>query len=90
LTVRKLSDIYYEIEGRLNSENTCFCSVKSFLSSCFLSKYLKIKIYKTSSAYFLCCCETLCITLRDKHKLRAFEKVLRTVFGLKKGEVTGV
>jgi hypothetical protein len=35
-------------------------------------------------------CETLSLTLREKHKLRVFEnRVLRRIFGPKKGGVTG-
>jgi hypothetical protein len=35
-------------------------------------------------------CETWSLTLREEHRLRVFEnKVLRRIFGLKRGEVTG-
>jgi hypothetical protein len=35
-------------------------------------------------------CETWSLTLREEHRLRAFEnKVLRRIFGPKKDEVTG-
>ena len=35
-------------------------------------------------------CETWSLTLREEHRLRVFEKkVLRNIFGAKKGEITG-
>jgi hypothetical protein len=35
-------------------------------------------------------CETLSLTLREERRLRVFEnRVLRTVFGPKRGEITG-
>jgi hypothetical protein len=35
-------------------------------------------------------CETWFLTLREEHRLRAFEnRVLRIIFGLKRDEVTG-
>jgi hypothetical protein len=35
-------------------------------------------------------CETLSLTLREEHRLRVFEnRVLRTIFGPKRDEVTG-
>jgi hypothetical protein len=35
-------------------------------------------------------CETLSLTLREKHRLRVFEnRVQRRIFGLKRDEVTG-
>jgi hypothetical protein len=35
-------------------------------------------------------CETWYLTLREDHRLRVFEnRVLRRIFGLKRGEVTG-
>jgi galactitol-specific phosphotransferase system IIB component len=38
-----------EIKSRLKSGNACYHSVQNRLSSCFLSKNLKIKIYRTIS-----------------------------------------
>jgi hypothetical protein len=35
-------------------------------------------------------CETWSLTLREEHRLRVFEnRVLRSIFGLKRDEVTG-
>jgi hypothetical protein len=56
-----------------------------------LSKNLKIRIYKTIILpLVLYGCETWSLTLREEHRLGVFEnKVLRRIFGPKKGEVTG-
>jgi hypothetical protein len=61
------------------------------LSSCLLSRNLKIKIYKTIILpVVLYRCETWSLTLREKHRLRVFEnRVLRRIFGPKRNEVTG-
>jgi hypothetical protein len=40
------NDIHDEIKRRLNSGNACYYSVQNLLSSCLISKNLKIKIYK--------------------------------------------
>ena len=41
------------------------------------------------ACYFMCVCETWCVTLREEHKLRVFEnRVLRKAFGLEWEEVT--
>jgi hypothetical protein len=54
-------------------------------------KNLKIRIYKTIILpLVLYGCETWSLTLREKHRPRAFEnRVLRKVFGPKRDEVTG-
>jgi hypothetical protein len=41
------NDIHDEISSGLNSGNACYYSVQNLLSSCLISKNLKIKIYKT-------------------------------------------
>jgi hypothetical protein len=58
------------------------------LSSCLISKNLKIKIYKTVTLPFvLFGCETWSLTLREEQKLRVFENgVLRRIFGPKRKE----
>jgi hypothetical protein len=65
--------------------------VHNLLSSSFLSKNLKIKIYRTIILpVVLYGCDTWSLTLREECRLRVFEKrVLRTIFGPKVGEVTG-
>ena len=56
-----------------------------------LSIKLKSKIYRTIMLpVVLCGCETWSLTLRVERRLRVFEnRVLRRVFGTKRGEVTG-
>jgi hypothetical protein len=65
--------------------------VQNLLSSSFLSKNLKVKIYRT--VFFpvvLYGCETWSLTLREEHRLRVFEnRVLRRIFGPKRDKVTG-
>jgi hypothetical protein len=39
-----------EIKSRLNSGNACYHSVQGILSSCLLSRNVKVKMYKTVSA----------------------------------------
>jgi len=62
----------------------------NLLSSRLLSKYLKIKIYRTIILpVVLYGCETWSLTLREEQRLRVFEnRVLRKVFGPKRDEVT--
>jgi hypothetical protein len=85
-TVTNQNLIQEEIKRRLNSGNACFHSVQNLLSSCVLSKNLKIEIYKTIIfPVVLYGCETW-----EEHRLRVFEnKVLRRIFGPKRDEVTG-
>ena len=79
-----------EIKGRLKSGNVCYHSAQNFLSSSFLSKNIKIKIYR--NIIFLAVlyvCETRSFTLRKERRLRAFEnRMLRRFFGPKRDEVT--
>jgi hypothetical protein len=57
----------------------------------FAVQNIKIKIYRTIILpVVMYGCETWSLTLREEHRLRVFEnRVLRKVFGPKKGEVTG-
>jgi hypothetical protein len=57
----------------------------------FLSKNLKIKIYRTLILpVVLYGCETWLVTLWEERKLRLFENmVLRRIFGPRRDEVTG-
>jgi hypothetical protein len=61
------------------------------LSSCLLSKNIKIRIYKTIILpVVLYRYETWSLTLREEYKLRVFVKrVLRRIFGPKRDEVMG-
>ena len=65
--------------------------MQNLLSSSFLSKNLKIKIYRTIILYVvLYGCETWSLTLKEERRVRVFEnRVLRRVFGAKRDEVTG-
>jgi hypothetical protein len=65
--------------------------VQNLLSSSFLSKTLKINIYRNIILLVvLYGCETWSLTLREERRLRVFEnRVLRRVFGPKRDEVTG-
>jgi hypothetical protein len=80
-----------EIKSRLNSGNACYHSVQSLLSSCLLSRNVKVKVYKTIILpVVLYRCETWSITLREEHRLRVFEnRVLRRIFGPKRDQMTG-
>jgi hypothetical protein len=53
------------------------------LSSCLLSRNVKVKIYETVILpVVLYECETWPVTLREEHRLRVFEnRVLRRIFG---------
>jgi hypothetical protein len=58
-TLTNQYDIHCEIKSRLNSGNAYYHSVQSLLSSCLISKNLKIKIYRTVILPFvLFGCET--------------------------------
>jgi len=65
--------------------------VQNLLSSRLLPKNLKIKLYRTIILpVVLYGCETWSLTLREEMKLRVFDnKVLRRIFGPRRGEVTG-
>jgi hypothetical protein len=60
------------------------------LSSCLLSRNVKVKIHKTIILpVLLYGCETWSVTLKEEHRLRVFEnRVLRGIFGPKRAEVT--
>ena len=56
----------------------------------FLSKHLKVKIYRNTILHVvLYGCETWSFTVREEHRLRVFENmVLRRILGPKRIEVT--
>jgi hypothetical protein len=83
--------MYEEIKNRLNSGNTCCCSVQSLLPSHLLSRNVKVKIYKTIiMPVVFYGWEMWCVTLREEHRLRVFEnRVLRGIFGPERDQVTG-
>jgi hypothetical protein len=63
-------------------------TVQNLLSSCLISKNLKIKIYKTVMLLVvLYGCETWSLALGEEHRLRVFEnRVLKKIFGPKREE----
>jgi hypothetical protein len=80
--------MHEEIKSRLNSGNVCYHSVQSLLSSRLLSRNVKFKTIIVPVVLYGC--ETLSLTLREEHRLRVIEKrVLRGIFGPKRGEVKG-
>jgi hypothetical protein len=83
--------IHEEVKSTLNSENACYYSVQSLLSSHLLSRNVKAKIYKTIILpVVLYGCETWSLMLREEHRQRVFEnRVLRRISGPKRDEVTG-
>jgi hypothetical protein len=85
-----LNFIHDEFKYRLHSGNACYHVVQNILSSHLLSNSIKIKIYKTIIVpVVLYGCETWSLTLREEHRLRMSEnRVLRTIFGPKRDEVT--
>jgi hypothetical protein len=91
MTLTDQKCMHEKIKSRLNSGNACYHSVQSVLSPCLLSRNLKVKRYKTIILpVVLCGCETWFLTLREEHRLRAFEnRVLKRIFGPKRDEVTG-
>ena len=83
-----MSKTLNKIRPKYLAGNSCYYSVQTLLSSRFLSKNLKIKIYKTIiSPVVLYGCEACSITLREECRLTEFEnRYLRRIFGLKRGE----
>ena len=76
------------MKSRLSSGNACYHSVQNILFSSWLSKDLKIKIYKTIILSVLYGCETWSLTLREVRRLRLFDNVVLRIFELKRDEVT--
>jgi hypothetical protein len=66
--------LHEEIRSSLNSGNACYYSVQSILSSCLVSRNVKVKMYKAiTPPVVLYGCETWSLTLREEHRLRVFE-----------------
>jgi hypothetical protein len=78
-TLTYQNSIQEEIKVKLKSGNACYHSVQNLLSSSLISKYLKIKLYRTIILpVVLYGCETWSLTLREVGGLRVFEnRVLR-------------
>ena len=90
-TLKNQNSIEEDNTSKLKSGDACYHSVQHLLSSSLLSKNIKIKIYRTLILPVLFYgCETWSLTLREERRLKMFEKrVLRSIFGPKKDEVTG-
>jgi len=86
-----MSFIQEEIKSRLKSGDACYYLVQNLSSSSFLSKNLKIKIYRTIIlSVVLYEFETWSLTFWKERRLRVFEsRVSRRIFGRKRDEVTG-
>jgi len=85
------NSIQEEIKSRMESGNACCHLVQNLLSSSWLSKSIKIKIYiLVILPFVLYRSETWSLTLREEHRLRVFENwMLRRIFGPKRDEITG-
>jgi len=88
-TLTSQNSIQEEMNSRLKSGNACYHSVHNILSSRFLSKNLKITIYRTIILpVVLYGCETWSLTMREECGLRVFEdRVLRRIYGPKRDKV---
>jgi hypothetical protein len=90
-TITNQNLIQEEIKRRMNSGNAYYQSVQNLLSSCLLSKDIKIRIYKfIILPVVLYGSESWSLTLREEQRPRVFEnRVLKNMFGPKWDEVTG-
>jgi hypothetical protein len=60
------------VTRRLNSRNACYLSVQNLVSSHLLSKYIKIRFYRTIILpVVLYGCASSSVILKDEHRLRA-------------------
>ena len=90
-TLTNQNSIHEEIKNRSKSGNVCYPSLQNPLSSSFLSTNINTKIFRTLILPVVFYgCKAWSLTLGEEHGLRAFENmVLRTIFRLKRDEVTG-
>jgi hypothetical protein len=79
-----------EIKSRLQAGNSSYHSVQNLLSASLLFKNLSIKIYIIIILPVVMYeCETRSLKLSEERKLRVYKnRVLRTIFGLKREGVT--
>ena len=83
------NSIREETGSRLKSGDACYHSVQNLLPSSFLSKNIKITIYRTIILpIVLCGCETCSLTFREERRLIFAYRVLR-IFGPQRDEVRG-
>jgi hypothetical protein len=89
-TFTNQNSIEEEIKSRLKTGYACYHLLQNLLSSCFLSKILEIKIYRTLILPVLYGYETWSLTFREEYRLRVFDnRVLRRTFVPKRDKVTG-
>ena len=90
-TLTNQNSIPEEIKSRMKSGNACYHSVRNLLTSSLLSKNIKMKIYRTIILrVVLYECETWSLILREERRLRVLQnRVLRIIFGAKRGKETG-
>jgi len=86
-TLTNQNTIQEKIKSRMKARNAYYHLVQNLLSSSFLSKNTKIKIYRTIILpVVLYGFETWLFTLMEKCTLRVFEtRVLKRIFGPKDG-----
>ena len=73
-TLTNQNRIQEEIKSRLKLGNACYHSVQNLVSSSFLTKNIKIKIYRTIILpAVLYGCETWLLTLREERRLSVFD-----------------
>jgi len=77
------NSIQEETKSKWKSGNACYYFVQNILASSWLSKNIKIKIFRNIILpVVLYGCETLSFTLREERRLRVFEnRGLRRIFG---------
>jgi hypothetical protein len=85
-TLTNQNSIQEEIKSRLRPGNACCQSEQTLLSSCLLSKNLKIKIYRIIILpVVLYGCETWSLTFKENRRLRLFKnRVLRGYLDLRR------
>jgi hypothetical protein len=90
-TLTDQNSIQKGIKSRLKLGNACYHLVQKLLSSRLLSRNLKFNIYRTLILpVVLYGCKPWLLTFRGERRLNVFEnRVLRRVFGPRRGEVTG-
>jgi len=77
------NSVQKEIKSRLSSGTACYHLVQNLLSSSWLSKNLKIRIYRIIVlSVVLYLCENWPLSLMEERRLKVYEnKVLRRIFG---------
>jgi hypothetical protein len=81
------NSIQEEIKAVCSQRMLAVIWCRIFVSQCY-PKIQRIR-YTTTLLHVLYGCETWSLTLREEYGLRVFEiRVLRRIFGLKRGEVT--